>query len=184
MTFPASDFPPGTGVASRGQRGFTMVSAIFLLVVLVSLGAFIVNVSTTQSITSAQDVQGSRAYQAARAGVEWGLYQVLDPLDVTVVAPGSANWPNMPDCPANMAMSIDGFQVAVQCARYPGGAAGASGPPVYNEGGTNRSIAVYQITATASSGTVGSVGFVERQVRVTVSNCRATDGVAPDYGCP
>ena len=51
-------------------------SAIFLLVILAGLAAFLVHISTTQSITSAQDIQGARAYHAARAGVDWGLYQV------------------------------------------------------------------------------------------------------------
>ena len=61
----------------RLQRGFTAISAIVILVVLVALGAFIVNVSTNQQLGSALDVQGVRAYEAARAGIEWGLYQQL-----------------------------------------------------------------------------------------------------------
>ena len=56
--------------------GFAIVSAIFILVVLAALGAFILNISTSQHIGSALDVQGIRAYQAARAGIEWGLYRV------------------------------------------------------------------------------------------------------------
>ena len=59
------------------QRGFTAVSAIFILVVLAVLGGFIVAVSTSQHVSSAQDIQGVRAYEAARAGVEWGLYRQL-----------------------------------------------------------------------------------------------------------
>jgi Tfp pilus assembly protein PilX len=59
-----------------GSRGFAIVSAIFILVVLAALGAFIVNVSTNQQIGSTLDLQGVRAYQAARAGIEWGIYQV------------------------------------------------------------------------------------------------------------
>ena len=58
------------------QSGFTIVSAIFILVVLAALGAFMVTVSTTQQIGSALDVQGTRVYQAARSGIEWGVYQV------------------------------------------------------------------------------------------------------------
>ena len=57
-------------------RGFAIVSAIFILVVLSVLGAAMVSLSTSQHLGSAQDVQGARAYQAARSGVEWGLYQV------------------------------------------------------------------------------------------------------------
>lgn len=58
-------------------RGFALVSAIFILVVLAALGAFMLSVSSSQQIGSALDVQGVRAYQAARAGIEWGLYRQL-----------------------------------------------------------------------------------------------------------
>lgn len=59
------------------SRGFSLISAIFLLVVLAALGTAIVNVATVQHKSSAFDVQGARAYQSARAGIEWALYQTL-----------------------------------------------------------------------------------------------------------
>ena len=61
----------------RPPRGFGIVTAVFLLVVLAGLGAAMVNLSTVQHTASALDVQGARAYQAARAGIEWGLYRQL-----------------------------------------------------------------------------------------------------------
>ena len=61
----------------RRIGGFAIVSAIFILVVLAALGAFIVNISANQQVGSALDVQGVRAYQAARAGIEWGLHRQL-----------------------------------------------------------------------------------------------------------
>jgi len=57
------------------QHGFTLVSAIFLLVVLAALGGFIATVATTQHMGSALDISGARAFQAARAGTEWGLFR-------------------------------------------------------------------------------------------------------------
>ena len=59
------------------QQGFTMLSAIFLLIILAGLAVFLVAISTMQQIGTAMDVQGVRATQAARAGVEWGMYQSL-----------------------------------------------------------------------------------------------------------
>ena len=59
------------------QHGFSIVTAIFLLVVLAGLGAAMVTFSTSQNQSSAMDVMGSRAYQAARAGIEWATYLVL-----------------------------------------------------------------------------------------------------------
>lgn len=64
-------------LAPRLQRGFTAISAIFIMVVLTALGAFILSVSTGQQIGSGLDVQGVRVYEAARSGVEWGLYRQL-----------------------------------------------------------------------------------------------------------
>ncbi|MFH0935175.1 MAG: agglutinin biogenesis protein MshP, partial [Pseudomonadota bacterium] len=60
----------------RIQQGFSLVSAIFLLVVLAGLGVAMVSISTTQNQGLAMDVMGSRAYQAASAGIEWAAYNI------------------------------------------------------------------------------------------------------------
>lgn len=57
--------------------GFAIISAIFILVVLAALGAFMLHISSNQHMGAAFDIQGVRAYQAARAGIEWGLYRRL-----------------------------------------------------------------------------------------------------------
>lgn len=159
---------------SKRFGGFALPSAIFLLVILAGLAAFLVNISMTQSATSTQDVQGARAYQAARAGIEWGLYHVLDPLNATVVPPGDAAWPNMPACNGGN-LVVEGFNVTVVC---------LPAPILYSEAGQNRRIRVYRLVATATSGVVGSATYVEREVAATVSKCRTLDGVAPGYECP
>ncbi|BBI98650.1 hypothetical protein FGKAn22_03430 [Ferrigenium kumadai] len=61
---------------SLRQKGFSLVSAIFLLVVIAALGTFAVTLSVTQNQSQAMDVMGARAYQAALAGVEWAAYNV------------------------------------------------------------------------------------------------------------
>lgn len=90
------------------QAGVSLVTAIFLLVVLAMLAVAIVSVSGTHQISSALDVQGARAYQAARAGIEWGLYKQLRPapqaacfVPTTFALPGASN--------------LAGFTVTVQC---------------------------------------------------------------------
>lgn len=125
--------------ARRAQRGFSLVAAIFLLVVLAALGAFMVTFSNTQHLTSAQDVQGSRAYWAARAGVEWAVSKIK-------TSSGCAGPP----------ASIDGFTLSVTC-----------NSQAYDEGGATRT--VFRITSVASSGGgVGSLGRIERSVSATV----------------
>ncbi|NYE60457.1 MSHA biogenesis protein MshP [Duganella sp. 1224] len=62
----------------RGQSaGIAIVTAIFLLVVVAGLVVAIVSLTTTQQDASAKDLQGTRAYLAARSGIEWALYQAL-----------------------------------------------------------------------------------------------------------
>jgi MSHA biogenesis protein MshP len=57
------------------QAGIGIVTAIVLLVMLAGLAAAIVTLNTGQHVASGMDFQGSRAYQAARAGAEWAVYQ-------------------------------------------------------------------------------------------------------------
>src|SRR5450759_682946 len=85
------------------QRGFSLVSAIFLLVVIAALGTFAVTLSTTQQQSAALDVLGSRAYQAARAGIEWGAYQVLQNNSCLVTTPLAA----LPNTLANFNVQVD-----------------------------------------------------------------------------
>jgi MSHA biogenesis protein MshP len=69
-------------------RGFALPAAIFLLVILTALGAFILNISTSQQLGLALDIRGERAWQAANAGMEWVRYKL-------------ASNPSSPSCPAN-----------------------------------------------------------------------------------
>jgi MSHA biogenesis protein MshP len=138
----------------NGQRGFSIVSAIFLLVVMASLGAFMLTFGTLQQTTSTQDTQGARAYQAARTGIEWGLYQAL-----RVPAPPAA----APACPASpttlpaLEGALAGFTVTVECSSSDHAEAG-------------NTVRVYQFTSTATNGvSADSPHRVERQLRVTVS---------------
>ena len=177
--------------ATARQRGVAIIGAIFMLLLFAALAAYLVSLSSTASMTSAQDVQGARAYQAAQAGLERGLLQVLDPANASVAAivppfgSGTAAWPNLPDCPPPATLNLDGFVVTIQCARFPAGPVGASGPPVYSEAAATRAVIVYQLTATArtAGAVVGTPGYVERQLVVSASKCRAIDGVPPGYVC-
>jgi MSHA biogenesis protein MshP len=141
-------------------RGFSLPSAIFLLVILSLLGAFMLSLSTTQSITSAQDVQGSRAYRAARAGLEWAVASICYGSGVANPDyPASTSCPTVASttCPTPPApFSVDGFAIQVSCSI-----------PAHDEGGTSRYVFFVESTATAG-GAVGSLGYVERRVSTFV----------------
>jgi MSHA biogenesis protein MshP len=61
----------------RSARGFLIIAAVFLLVVLAGLVAYLMTVSTTSQTASVADLNSARAYQAARAGLEVAAFQVL-----------------------------------------------------------------------------------------------------------
>lgn len=61
--------------ARRRHGGFSIVSAIFLIVVLSGLAVAAVSLTSIQQTSSALDLLGSRAYEAARSGAEYGIYQ-------------------------------------------------------------------------------------------------------------
>ncbi|CAN5895074.1 hypothetical protein BH11PSE12_BH11PSE12_13350 [soil metagenome] len=138
------------------------MSAIFLLVILSVLGVFMLSISTMQQTTSAQDSQGSRAYQAARAGIEWGTYQILNPENTN---PATAPYNTQYACvspaanPVAPAASLNNFVVKVVCTVN-----------TYTESG-NR-ISVYQIESTATFGSAKSPNYVERQLRASINTCR------------
>lgn len=121
------------------MHGFAIVSAIFILVVLAALGAFIVNVSTTQQIGSALDIQGVRAYHAARAGIDWGIFRVQStaaynfsygpgPGPVGTASPNTRACPASPASFVSAAPTLGGFTLTVTCLATadPGG-----GPTTY-----------------------------------------------------
>ncbi len=130
------------------QRGFAAIAAIFLVVILAALGGFMVTFSNTQQLTSAQDVQGSRAYWAARAGLEWGVGSVSAVADPSTIAAGT--------CTTSTPLTIDSFSVAVVCS-----------VAIFVEAGANKYIV--QIRSVASSGgAAGSIGFIERSVSASL----------------
>jgi len=85
----------------KNQAGFTLVQAIFILVVLALLGVMMMRLSGVQSSTGVFALQGARAYQAARSGLEWGAAQA--------VAGGTCNG----------SFTLNDFSVTVSCSSSP-----------------------------------------------------------------
>ena len=162
--------------ASRRQRGVSIVTAIFLLVVLAMLGAFMLSVTSLQQASSQLDVQGARAYHAARAGVEWGAWQVLDPNNDI----GTAALPTCPASPTHLALagSLSPFTVTVTCSAT-------------STTEANRNVGAYFIVATACNQPSGgscpnatpSGGYVERQMQATLAKCKDPTASAPRFAC-
>ena len=130
-------------------RGFAAIAAIFLVVVLAALGAFMLSLSNSQQVTSAQDTLGTRAYWAANAGMEWAVVAgpgVCPAANTTLVALAAGVGPAV----------IEGFTITIRCARND-----------YLEAGVTRRIFRFESIASMGAG-VGSVGYIERSVSAGV----------------
>lgn len=128
-----------------------MITAIFLLVVLGSLGTMMVTFFVAQQQSSSLDVMGSRAYQAARAGIEWGAFNITN----AAPAAGCAGIP-APLFVNTLAGNLSPFTVTLTC-----------GMVAAVEGGAN--IYIYTLTSTAfNGGGPGSKDHVERSINATI----------------
>lgn len=136
----------------KRQSGFSIVTAIFLIVILAGLGAFAVSMFRVQQTSAAFDELGARGYQAAQAGIEWGAWQVLR---------------NGGACAATTNLALPGalqaFTVTVACAST-----------AHTEAGNP--VTIYQLTATACNQPAAGAcpnpapgaDYVERQVQAAV----------------
>lgn len=127
----------------RGQRGFALVLAVFVITVLAALGAYILTVSGVQHQTTILTLQQMRALNAARSGAEWVAYRALQdstcpPSPIAAFKPG--------------APILSTFTISATCSETS-----------HKIGGNT--VNVYAIDATATSGTYGSPDYVSRQVR-------------------
>ena len=174
---------PITRHAVSAQRGFSIPTAIFLIVVLALLGVFIVSVTGIQQSSQALDVLGVRAYQAARTGVEWAAFQVLDPNNALNPGPScspisTATCPTSPTHLSSLAGSLSPFTVTVQCTMNSA-----------TEG--NREIRIFEIVATACNqpsggsclSTTPATGYVERRISATLGKCWDATAAAPRCSC-
>jgi len=172
--------PIASSVANHARRGFSIVAAIFLLVVLAGLGVAIVTVATTQQRGAASDLLGTRASGAARSGLEWGMYNVninpatqqpyIDPVTLTGTRScptGSATNTFSFAMPA-AATTLSAFTVTVKCTAI---ADASGGPTVFqiDSWACNSPNTGWNATSVAACPYTGSplpVNYVERYMRV------------------
>jgi MSHA biogenesis protein MshP len=148
-------------------------------VVLAAFAAFVVGIIANSSATAVLAIQGVRAWEAARAGIAWGSYQIK-----REAAGGTGGTTNLPACfasPSNVTLpaAFGDFSVSVTCQRFPA----ASAVPDFHEDGAQR-VVFYVVTATASSGSPGASDYVERRLEARVEKCRDPAAAAPEFACP
>ena len=135
-------------IVRPSSAGFTLVSAIFLMVVLVVLGVSLVTMSSVSSTTNAQQLQTVRASYAARAGIEWAVK--------LAATPGGCSGTTSPL--TGLGGTLNRFTVSVTCTytqhQVP---TGVNGTTIQK---------YYVVDVSASSGNYGGPDFVLRKAQV------------------
>ena len=129
--------------AGRKQRGFALIGALFVLVVLAALGAFAVRINMMQQHDADLDLQQLRAEAALNTGIEFAATRLL----------ASAATDNCGDLAAPLPNISGGYQVTfpLPCTRVQ-----------YLINGTP--VTVYTINVTSTRGVYGTPEFVRRQL--------------------
>jgi MSHA biogenesis protein MshP len=151
-------------------RGFVSIVALFLLVVMAAMGVFMLTFANTQQLTSAQDIKGSQAYWAARAGLEWGMGNIIRQPSRTVdcsyftealTGTGKDFTRELTGPDEVFTQELTGFDggftVDVTCTK----SEYAEGP---------KDINIFSITSVARNdpATPGNIGFIERSVSASI----------------
>jgi len=134
-------------IARARQKGFSLITALFLLVVFTALGAYMLSISGTQHSTVVLGLQGARAYQAARSGIEWGI--------TAATAAGG--------CPATATFSLGGglagFDATVSCTSSS-----------HTEKGVTFNVYVIQATGKTTTPAFGNPGYASRSITATITD--------------
>ena len=133
-----------------------MAIVIAILSAIAIFGASAVLVSTTQHAGAALDLEGAKAYHAARGGLEWGVYHVL--------RPGFGGCAGIHNKVVAYAGNLASYRVTLGCTSS-----------VHEEGAA--SVTMYAITATACNDSACPTAsappppfYVERQLRVAIGS--------------
>jgi len=153
-------------IARRGQQGFLVIAAVFLVVVIAGLLVYLTTVSSSSQAASAADANSARAYQAARAGVEWGAYQILK-AGAFKTSCDSATDPLVPaKFDLTFGSTLAPFTATVRCssASLTEGATSVISYRIESNGCNEPTSGSCPNAATVSS------TYVEREVRLTIAN--------------
>ncbi len=134
----------------KKQTGFSLVSAIFIIVILSLIGSYIVSLGALTNASTNLASLGVKAYYAAKSGLEWGIYQAAP-------AGGSAPF-TCPASPTTLSFTqagLTGLSAVINCSTNS-----------FTEYGT--SYKVFRFNVTGQYNTPGNADYVSRTLYATV----------------
>ena len=136
-----------TRARPRRSGGFTLVSAVFIIVVVSLIAGYAVTIGSVQQADTTAALTGARADAAANSGLEWGVAKVTKN--------GACPAASTSFSPAGTGLSM--FSVVVACSAR-----------TVTEGASSYSL--FSLTATATFSSVGTEDYTRRVVSAQVSS--------------
>ena len=131
----------------RGQQGFSLITAVFLVVVVALIAGFMANIGSSQQAATNFALLGARASYAAESGMEWATRQVVS---------NNACFTNGTSFTLAEG-ALSGYALNLSCAES-----------LVTEGAS--SYKVFTLGAKASYGLEGSEDYFSRTLSATVAN--------------
>ena len=128
----------------KKQSGVSIVTAIFLVVILALMGTGMVSILTTSQQSISQEITSAKAYMAGRSCLQWGMYQAVYDADPWTNDPHALNFNN------------SGL-INIRCA--------TTFEIINNDG-----LRFFNITTTANFGNVNDPEFSQRTMRLQFQN--------------
>lgn len=133
----------------RKNKGFTIVAAVFVLIILGLLSSFIIGLSATTGSTTTAAIASANAYFASVSGIEWGINKTLE------VAPSE-----VVECPPTTTLnltqgSLNGFRVQVSCTQEP-----------FTENPLK--LKIHTLASKSEYSTIGSKDYTSREIKITI----------------
>jgi len=125
-----------------GMRGVSLITTLFLLVVVSSLAGYLVNLSIAQQYSTGLTVSALRGRHAALSGLEWVAYRIKNVASSCPAVPTS--------------MTIEGFNVTLTSCTS---SSVTEGLGTYN---------LFDVTVSAERGSFGNADYVNHAIRATL----------------
>jgi len=139
-----------TGMNKQG--GFSAIIAVVLIVLFSLIGAYMATLSSVSAVTTASSGAAIQAWFAATSGMQWAVHRALNLVSCGGVDGQTINFTGG---------GLSGFQAQIGCVAT----SVTEAPVTYN---------IYNISVSASRGSVGDAGYASRTIIAT-----ATDRTAP-----
>ena len=134
-------------ILKKAQKGFSIIVAVVLIVLFALIGGYMVTLTSVGSVNTTVSSASMQAWFAGRSGIEWAIRDLI-------VGGGGCAGTTITLSGGN----TGGFSVVITCASSSFTEAGIG---TYN---------VYRLTSRATRGSAGSIGYVSRQLNVSITD--------------